>query len=128
MLSKPCGNVCGGLKLSWSGSAARRIAPPSSPRHRNHTNGPYEAHQFRIIARFLPRKRCGTSVTFLTPPRADAGGNPVSRLRSSVGWKLVLPEPSPDLSDLIASLLAQRVCGEQVVVVTVVEHLERFER
>ena len=38
-----------------------------------------------------------------------------------------MPEPNPDLSDLVTPLLAQRVRGEQMLVVPVIEHLLHFE-
>src|SRR5690349_5093343 len=43
-------------------------------------------------------------------------------------WKLVLPELGAYFSDLVASLLADRICGEQVPVVPVVEHFQGFKR
>src|SRR4030095_9595716 len=46
---------------------------------------------------------------------------------SSVGRELVRPELSPELPDLVASLLALRVGGEHVIIAPVLEHFEDFD-
>src|SRR5262249_47531889 len=47
--------------------------------------------------------------------------------RSLVGGKFVSPELRADGSNLVAPLLAQWICGEQVLVVPVIEHLQYFD-
>src|SRR5262245_38569957 len=85
-----------------------------------------EATSFRY---FRPR---GTTVVVGSPgsppPFLGRSGRPrTPRGKRSVRRELVGPELSPDLSDLVAALLALRIRGEQMILATVLEHLERLD-
>ena len=143
VLSKPCGKVCGGRwrsPLSRSSSSARRVpvftrVPASASTPKTNTTrrslciiSPYPLTNSSIPYDVRWNDRCASR----HPPSRVSVEHPMttrpSPSRKLVRRKLVGPELRPDLSDLVAPFLTQRVRRAQVFLASVVEHLEDLER
>ena len=134
MLSNPLLITCGG---SWAARRHRRAPErPASASSADHTAVRFslrviglpphallarsDRHRASAFLRWHPSLRRVSST-------CQASRTDVRQRRASVRRKLVRPELPPDLPDLVAPLLAQRVGGHHVVVATVLEHLEHLD-